>query len=218
MRNEPLSPSFWLLAAAVVALGISPGLGWVHIGGSSLQVAGTSVLAREFFPVSPLFLYGAAVLGAIGTLRYARNRNAGSVAFCRAAGVIAIIVAGAAVYQIVKEFADSADETPELFDLIKPVGTGLWIAAGAALVLLFSGRADANSTVRRGSAAPQIDELDSAGNGDIEVGDDRSPQDGAVVSPASTPTPSAGWYEDPDDTALWRYWDGGKWTGHRSPR
>ncbi len=26
----------------------------------------------------------------------------------------------------------------------------------------------------------------------------------------------AGWYYDPDDEAVYRYWDGQEWTGHRS--
>ena len=29
--------------------------------------------------------------------------------------------------------------------------------------------------------------------------------------------PPAGWYPDPDDAALQRYWDGGQWTGDRTP-
>ena len=30
--------------------------------------------------------------------------------------------------------------------------------------------------------------------------------------------PPAGWYEDPDDAALQRFWDGSRWTSSRMPR
>ena len=30
--------------------------------------------------------------------------------------------------------------------------------------------------------------------------------------------PPAGWYEDPDDEALQRFWDGSRWTNSRMPR
>ena len=30
--------------------------------------------------------------------------------------------------------------------------------------------------------------------------------------------PPAGWYEDPDDAALQRFWDGSRWTNSRMPR
>ena len=30
--------------------------------------------------------------------------------------------------------------------------------------------------------------------------------------------PPAGWYEDPDDRALQRFWDGSRWTSSRMPR
>jgi Protein of unknown function (DUF2510) len=33
----------------------------------------------------------------------------------------------------------------------------------------------------------------------------------------ATPPP-AGWYEDPDDAALQRFWDGSRWTNSRMPR
>ncbi len=29
--------------------------------------------------------------------------------------------------------------------------------------------------------------------------------------------PPSGWYEDPDRTWTWRYWDGARWTDHRTP-
>lgn len=28
----------------------------------------------------------------------------------------------------------------------------------------------------------------------------------------------AGWFPDPEDPTMWRYWDGGQWTSQRSPR
>lgn len=31
-------------------------------------------------------------------------------------------------------------------------------------------------------------------------------------------TPTAGWYHDPTDSASWRWWDGGTWTGHVRPK
>lgn len=31
-------------------------------------------------------------------------------------------------------------------------------------------------------------------------------------------TPAAGWYDDPWDPDRYRYWDGGAWTGHASPK
>ncbi|MEM9466414.1 MAG: DUF2510 domain-containing protein [Actinomycetota bacterium] len=30
--------------------------------------------------------------------------------------------------------------------------------------------------------------------------------------------PEAGWYDDPDDASRYRYWDGARWTDHRSPK
>jgi hypothetical protein len=46
-----------------------------------------------------------------------------------------------------------------------------------------------------------------------------------VVRPSATSSIDAGvsmdnagpgWYFDPDDVAIYRYWDGGQWTDHRS--
>ena len=31
------------------------------------------------------------------------------------------------------------------------------------------------------------------------------------------PMPPSGWYDDPDQTWTWRYWDGARWTEHRAP-
>ena len=33
-----------------------------------------------------------------------------------------------------------------------------------------------------------------------------------------TQTPPAGWFPDPHDATQYRYWDGTRWTDHRSPR
>jgi len=33
-----------------------------------------------------------------------------------------------------------------------------------------------------------------------------------------TQLPPAGWFPDPQDPTQYRYWDGGQWTDHRSPR
>lgn len=35
---------------------------------------------------------------------------------------------------------------------------------------------------------------------------------------SDTPTAPAAWYEDPEDAAHYRYWDGAQWTDHRAPR
>ncbi len=31
------------------------------------------------------------------------------------------------------------------------------------------------------------------------------------------PMPPSGWYDDPEQPWTWRYWDGARWTDHRSP-
>ena len=33
-----------------------------------------------------------------------------------------------------------------------------------------------------------------------------------------SPTPQAGWYDDPEHPSQYRYWDGNEWTAHRSPK
>ena len=33
-----------------------------------------------------------------------------------------------------------------------------------------------------------------------------------------SPTPQAGWYDDPEYPLQYRYWDGNEWTAHRSPK
>ena len=33
-----------------------------------------------------------------------------------------------------------------------------------------------------------------------------------------SPTPQAGWYDDPEYPSQYRYWDGNEWTAHRSPK
>ena len=33
-----------------------------------------------------------------------------------------------------------------------------------------------------------------------------------------SPTPRAGWYDDPEHPSQYRYWDGSEWTAHRSPK
>ena len=33
-----------------------------------------------------------------------------------------------------------------------------------------------------------------------------------------SPTPRAGWYDDPEHPSQYRYWDGNEWTAHRSPK
>lgn len=33
-----------------------------------------------------------------------------------------------------------------------------------------------------------------------------------------SPTPQAGWYDDPEHPLQYRYWDGNEWTAHRSPK
>lgn len=33
-----------------------------------------------------------------------------------------------------------------------------------------------------------------------------------------SPTPAAGWFDDPEHPSQYRYWDGNEWTAHRSPK
>ena len=33
-----------------------------------------------------------------------------------------------------------------------------------------------------------------------------------------SPTPEAGWFDDPEHPSQYRYWDGNEWTAHRSPK
>lgn len=39
----------------------------------------------------------------------------------------------------------------------------------------------------------------------------------ATSSPLPPPSVPAGWYRDPENTQVQRYWDGGQWTGHTAP-
>lgn len=36
--------------------------------------------------------------------------------------------------------------------------------------------------------------------------------------PAPQPQPRADWYDDPNDTSQYRYWDGSRWTEHTAPK